>query len=383
MPHRVLVDGTPLRGVSGHRGIGRVIHDLLHGLEDTRDEWRRQLDVRVICELGVQSDVRADLGAAAEWLQPGTGRSLLARRRLFTERCAREQGARLVHLMEALGTPLGSRVDRVVTCHDLIPLRMPDQYLGRGVRRITRKSLDRRRYASARRVVAISELTKRDLVDLLAIDPARIDVVPNGIDVAHFQRPLDDLALLARFALDRPWVVYVGYCDRRKDPPALVRTIEEVQRTKDVDLVWAGRLDESDVAFMRKQLAEAGCEHLVDRMKRVGFVSDDELAALYRNAVAHLFLSRLEGFGLSVAEAMACGCPVIVARGSGADAVGGDAAIVVEPGDFRAAASAIVRLTDAAERERHRAAGVARAAQFDRKAMARGYVESWLRALTL
>ena len=106
--------------------------------------------------------------------------------------------------------------------------------------------------------------------------------------------------------------------------------------------------------------------------------SGDDLAILYRNALAHLFVSRLEGFGISVAEAMASGCPVIVAKRSGADEVGGDAVLKIDQGDHVAAARGIVRLaSDPAERARLTAAGLSRARVFDRASMARGYVHVW------
>jgi len=114
----------------------------------------------------------------------------------------------------------------------------------------------------------------------------------------------------------------------------------------------------------------------------LGFVADADLAALYRAAVALLFLSRLEGFGLPVAEAMAAGCPAIVSRASGSDEVAGDSGIVVDADDTPAAAKAISRLARSPE---HRAElgrrGRARVPTFDRREMARGYVKSYLAAL--
>lgn len=389
-PRTVVFDATPLRGSSGHRGIGQFIYDLLQGLAETRDEWRDQLRIRVVDDIDWRKGISScdDPGEAAERLYAVRGtatKSLVHRRRLFLDRGAKRLGADLLHLPEALGTPLTNEVRRVVTCHDLIPLRMPREYLGRGLRRLTRPSVDARRYTSAARVVAISERTRLDLQQLLAVPPALVDVVPNGIDLSHWgptQSEHDRARLAALGVGQRPYVVYVGYWDDRKDVPTMLRAVAEARKRTDVELVWAGRLTPRDLEKLGKYLRRHKVSSLFADVKLTGFVSGDDLAILYRNALAHLFLSRLEGFGLSVVEAMASGCPVILASDSGADEVGGDAAIAVRQGDARAAADALVRLgSDAAERRRRQEAGLARATKFGRVAMARGYLDVWRKVL--
>ncbi|MBI2391080.1 MAG: glycosyltransferase family 4 protein [Deltaproteobacteria bacterium] len=386
----VVFDATPLRGSSGHRGIGQFIFDLLQGLAETRDEWRDELRIRVVDDLDWRSGVSVcdDPGEAAERLFAARGtasKSLVHRRRLLLDRGAQRLGADLLHLPEALGTPLTRSVGRVVTCHDLIPLRMPREYLGRGLRRLTRSSVDTRRYTSAERLVAISERTRLDLQQLLGVSPSLVDVVPNGIDLSHWgPTPTDhDAARLAALGIgQKPYVVYVGYWDDRKDVPTMLRAVAEARKRTNLELVWAGRLTPRDLWKLGKYLERNEVSaHFAD-VKLTGFVSADDLAILYRNAMAHLFLSRLEGFGLSVVEAMASGCPVILANGSGADEVGGDAAIAVAQGDARAAADALVRLgADAEERRRRKEAGLARATKFGRVAMARGYLDVWRKVL--
>ncbi len=384
MAKRIIIDGTPLLGSSGHRGIGRVIYDLLHGLEETRDEWRGDLDIRVVTSLGVlRQSLMERLGEAAEQLNDARGRSgkdLVLRRRLFLDDVALSARADLLHLTEALGTPLRTRVPRVITVHDLIPLRLPEQYLRWGPQRWTRKPIEHRRYHAAKRLVAISELTRNDLVSLLGIPRDTIDVVPNGIDLRHWspQRGPADRERLSALGLRRPYVVYAGYWDRRKDVPTMLRAIAEARRTTDVEFVWAGKFTARDLKKLRAYLRSEGVLDELPTVRFVGYVSSEDLAVLYRNALAHLFVSRLEGFGISVAEAMASGCPVIVANGSGADEVGGDAVMKIDPGDHAAAARAIGRLAnDPTERVRLTAAGLSRARVFDRATMARGYVNVW------
>lgn len=374
----VFLDATPLRGSSGHRGIGRFIYDLLHGLADTREEWGKTLCIRVVHDLDWRGClVEDDPRAAAEMLFAARGSSsnaLVHRRRTVLDLSAAVLGADLLHLTETLGTPITRRVTRVVTCHDLIPLRMPQQYLDR-FQRVTQPSVDTRRYARANRIVAISKRTKRDLCEILGLPARTIDVVHNGIDLSQWQKSFDnDAARLAALGVhDRPYVIYAGYWDERKDVPTMMRAAARAN----VQLAWAGHFTDRDLAKLHKYLAAEGVLELLPNVKLLGFVSADDLAVLYRHAHAHLFLSRLEGFGLSVVEALAAGCPVIVARDSGADEIGGDAVLAVEQGDAAAAARAIVSLRDQAERARLQQIGRARASQFDRVTMARAYVDVW------
>lgn len=377
----VLLDATPLRGSSGHRGIGRFIYDLLHGLAATRDEWS-DLRVRVVQDIGWQTlELEDDPAVAAEVLFAARGTasaSLPHRRRLVLDRAADALGADLLHLTEPLGTPITHRVVRVVTCHDLIPLRMPQQYLD-PVERMLRPTVETRRYRLADRIVAISRNTRRDLCEILGFPGRRIDVVPNGIDVSQWQKSgaTDDARLRALSLGQVPYVVYVGYWDERKDIPAMLRAVAEANKKMPIELAWAGHFTERDQRKLRQYLAAEGVLELLPLVRFLGFVTADDLAVLYRHAHAHLFMSRLEGFGLSVAEGMAAGCPVIVARESGADEIGGDAVLAVNQGDSSAAACALLGLRDPAERARLRARGLVRAAQFDRETMARGYINVW------
>jgi len=381
----IVIDATPILGSSGHRGIGRMAYDLLHGLEAIRDEWRDDLDLRVVTDLSwTGGTVDREPGAAAEKVYATRGREgklLVHRRRLLLDSVVEREGAHLLHMVEALGVPLTRRVPRVVTCHDLIPLRLPDEYLGYGAKRIVQRPADTFRYRSAERVVAISRRTADDVRTLLHVDPAKIDVVPNGIDLAQWTStvPSTDAERLRALGLgDRPFVVYVGWRDRRKDLPTMVRAVTEAG----VDLLWVGQLNARDHRLIRWQMFKERVS--LDRVRFAGFVSTPDLAVLYRHALAHLFLSRLEGFGISVAEAMASGCPVILAQDSGTDEVGGDAVFAVPQGDAGAAAAAMRRLlSDPSERTRRHDIGIARAHEFSRDAMARGYLGAWRRALHL
>jgi alpha-1,3-rhamnosyl/mannosyltransferase len=384
LPH-ILVDASSLRGESGFRGIGRYIYDLLYGLAATEREWSPSMRISVLRDIAYdpRRAVSTDLIAAAEdgmrvprikdW-------PLTAKRWLLLGRITRAVGADVVHLTQARGVPFYKTIPRVVTCHDLIPLHYPREYLPTASLHASRYLRELHRFRTATRVVAISERSREDLA-LLHVRPERIDVVPNGIDLRQWSpepKPADAARLAALGLGDTPFVVYVGFCDPRKNVPVMLRALAEARRNARVVLAWAGELPRRTQRRMFAQAKAAGLEK--EAMRLLGFVSADDLALLYRHARALVFLSRREGFGLPVAEAMASGCPAIVARASGSDDVAGDAGVVLDADDVRGAAAAIARLSsNPEERARLAAAGLERVKKFGREEMARGYVRVWER----
>jgi glycosyltransferase involved in cell wall biosynthesis len=385
----VLFDATSMRMGSGLRGIGRFAFDLLQGLATTCDEWSPELEVVALTSLGVLPswETTRDLRAAAEAAMGarGTeGESYLARRWAWLRLALRAERADLLFMPEARGVPPMLGVPRVVTCHDIIPLVYPQHYLGDSWRRRQQRWLtDLRRYRGSRRVVAISERSKRDLVAILGVPPERVDVVPNGVDVRRFADACDaenDAARLAELGIgSRPYVVFIGNGDWRKNVDGMFAAVAHASRNLDLELVWAGALAPKLLTRVRARARHHGIE---GRLRLLGFVDDDVLPLLYRRALAHIFLSRLEGFGLTAVEAMASGCPVLVARGSATDEVAGAAGMVVEPDDAVAAGDMLVRLAmDPEERAMRVANGRTRAQVFGRERAARGYVQSFLRAL--
>jgi glycosyltransferase involved in cell wall biosynthesis len=147
------------------------------------------------------------------------------------------------------------------------------------------------------------------------------------------------------------------------------------QSGTDAILAWAGKLGEED---QRAALAMAERFGIADAVKLLGFVSDDALAVLYRAARAHILVSWCEGFGLTVVEAMAAGCPVVTTRGGSLGEVVGDAALTAPPDDHAAIAAAIVRIvSDGDLRAVLAGRGRERAAQFSRRVQAKAMAEAY------
>jgi glycosyltransferase involved in cell wall biosynthesis len=234
----------------------------------------------------------------------------------------------------------------VVTVHDLSFEHDPS-LMGRRDRFFFRTMVPRSARAAAR-VLAVSERTKRDLVEHYRVRPDRIVVTPNGVDpVFSAEGPRRD---------GRPYVLFVGSLQARKDPVAAIETLARLP--DDLGLVLVGP-DKGSGEEARRAASRLG---VAGRVEFTGHVDKGELASLYRGAACLLFPSRYEGFGLPVVEAMASGTPVVATASGAVPEVAGEAAILVEPGDPAELAAAVERAL--AERERLADAGLERARSF-------------------
>jgi glycosyltransferase involved in cell wall biosynthesis len=253
--------------------------------------------------------------------------------------------------------PVASR-RTVLVLHDAAALRHPAWYSPAYAawQRALLPLLARR----AARVVTVSTFSRDELGELLGLAPERVDIVPGGVDPRF--RPGADAAAARRVLglVERPYVLCVASHTARKNLAALAEAAHALA-ADGVDVVVAGG--------HRPQFAR---EDGLGAVRLLGHVDDALLPGLYAGATAFVLPSLYEGFGLPVLEAMAAGVPV-VAAGTGAlpETCGGAARLVAPDGEAVAAALAAL-LRDGAERERLRAAGLARAAAFTWERTARG-----------
>jgi glycosyltransferase involved in cell wall biosynthesis len=259
----------------------------------------------------------------------------------------------------------------VVTIHDLGYHAFPEAHTAR--RRLELQLTTRWSLRAARRVIAISQATRDDLVRHYNADPARIAVVHHGL-AAGF-RPVEDgaqvAAAAARHGLRGPYFLYVGTLQPRKNLARLIEAYAAATAGMAEPrplLAIAGRRGWLSAAIERRA-AELG---VAERVRFLGYLPEADLPALLSGALAFLFPSLYEGFGMPVLEAMACGAPVLTSSSSSLPEVAGDAALLVDPRDTGAIAAAIGRLaTDAGLRAALRERGLARAAQFSWERCAR------------
>jgi glycosyltransferase involved in cell wall biosynthesis len=206
--------------------------------------------------------------------------------------------------------PVRSSVPVVVTVHDLAVLRHPGTF-NPWTRRYSRFAVPRVARA-ARRVIAVSEFTRAEIVELLGVPAERIRVIPNAVG-----EPFGPDGP----AVEGDYVLAVGTLEPRKNLAAAQQAAERLG----VELKVVGARGWGSV--------------LVDGW--LGRVSDEELAALYRGARCLVYPSLYEGFGIPVLEAMACGTPVVTSAGGATEEVAGGAAVLVDPRDPSAIAAGI------------------------------------------
>ena len=307
-------------------GTARVVDGLLGALAGRSD-----LDV---VPLGFGGGGR--LAAAvrdAVWYPVGVAR---AARKLDLLHCTTFRG------------PVRAGVPVVVTVHDLALLRYPETF--RPWHRTTGRLALRSAVRAADAIVAVSEFTRDELVELLGVSEERIRVVHNGVEPVF--SPAGQRA-------EGDYVLAVGTLEPRKN---LVRVVE------------AARL-----AGVELRVVGAAGWGGVDVPGWVGRVSDDALARLYRGARCMIYASLYEGFGLPVLEAMASGAPVVTSRGGATEEIAGGAAALVDPHDVESIAAGIGEATK--RRDELVPRGLERAAEFTWSAAADA-VETLWRELT-
>lgn len=216
---------------------------------------------------------------------------------------------------------------------------------------------------SATALITHTEIGREDCI-MMGGKPENIHVVPHGVD--RYLRPAPEekkQALRNKLGLQRPYILFLGGITPLKNIGNLLRGFGILAATHDVDLVLAGFKRWS---FERElqPIEELG---LKERVKYVGYVPDEDLAALYSAAECLALPSWYEGFGIPIVEAMACGCPVVTSSGRhAAPEVAGGAAVLVNPADPAAIAAGLARvLDDPVLRRDLIAKGLVRGPQFD------------------
>jgi glycosyltransferase involved in cell wall biosynthesis len=203
-------------------------------------------------------------------------------------------------------------------------------------------------------------------VRLLGVDPARIRVVHEAAAPCFSPRPRDGLPGLAvRLGFDadpdRPYVLFVGTLEPRKNLPMLLEAFALLRRRLDAQLVMVGARGWLDEPIFAAH-ARAG---VGDAARFVGTLGEEDLAVLYSHAGVLVLPSLYEGFGLPVLEAMACGVPVVCSNAGPLPEIAGDAAVLLAPEDARVWADTMFSvLTNTSLAETLRARGFARAQAF-------------------
>lgn len=255
-------------------------------------------------------------------------------------RTAAKAGAELYHGLSNEIPVLTNGLATVVTIHDVIWRRFPADY-----QRIDRMLYDRKYSSSARRanrVIAISECTKRDIINDFGVDPSKIDVIYQGYDPIFHPAEKEDVERVRhKYGLPEKYMICVGTVQGRKNQLLAVRALRRTPGS--LKLVIVGRR----TSYARQKIDRYLSDHgMADRVIWLEYVPFTDLPALYTGAEVSLYTSRYEGFGLPVIESIACDTPVISCTGSCLEEAGGKGAVYVQPDDADACAEAVQSIID-------------------------------------
>ncbi len=259
--------------------------------------------------------------------------------------------------------PLTYRGASVATVHDLGYHHFPAAHPR--FQRLYLQWSTRHNAHRARLTLADSAATRADLIRFYAIPPAVVRVVYPGVD-STLARPAEPLiaAALARYQLPRPYLLYLGTLQPRKNLTRLVQAFARSAAEHSHHLVLAGR-----TGWLAQEMLDAIHtlpETVRQRIHLPGFVAEEDKAAIVSGATALVYPSLYEGFGFPVVEAQRCGVPVLCADASSLPEVAGRAALLVNPFDVAALAAGITQLaTDASLRQHLSDLGYINAARFD------------------
>ena len=255
--------------------------------------------------------------------------------------------------------PATSRAYRVVTVHDLSVFRHPETHTPRTVE--VQTTLLRQSVAKADHLIAVSEFTKQELIDVLDADPDSITVVPNGVNIEAFQGELDEDAfqeIRNKLGLNDQYFMYLGSIEPRKN---VIRLVETYALLRDRLAECPKLLIAGNPAWGSAPALDAIEQNTKNGdIIQAGYLDRADVIALLRNAAACVYPSLYEGFGLPVLEAMAAETPVIASDTPAIAEVADGAALLVPPEDTGALADAMHdiikrRSTDRITRGLHRA----------------------------
>ncbi|MTJ18428.1 MULTISPECIES: glycosyltransferase family 1 protein [unclassified Dolichospermum] len=246
--------------------------------------------------------------------------------------------------------PLYTNCRFIVTAFDMIPLRFPNRL---SPLTTYHKYYTPEVFKQAEHIICISESTANDIIQFYQIPSHKITPILLAGDSSHFQF----LNLPTR-----NYFLYVGRQDPYKNLQRLITAFSALPHRNDYELWLAGPYDQRYSPLLEIQTQELGISHLV---KFLNYVSYDELPIIINQAIALVFPSLWEGFGLPVLEAMACGTPVITSNVSSLPEVAGDAAILINPYNIEEITAAMkIIINDSETRKQLSEKGLKRANQF-------------------
>ena len=343
MPLHLTIGYDAKRAVSNGTGLGNYCRTLLNdlGTIDTTDSFRLYVP-----DLG-RDDLRSqlDMPRNMSFVTPANKlvkplRSLWRIKGIVND--LKRDGVDIHHGLTG-ELPLGlseAGIKSVVTIHDLIFMRCPEYYNPVDV--AIYKWKFRNTCKQADRIIAISECTRRDIMELGEIDDSRIDVVYQSCGTRFCQQvgEAQKAEVRSRYSLPQRYILFVGTIEERKN--ALLAAQALPYLSDEIHLVLVGR----QTAYAKTITSFARQNGLANRIHMLSGVPTSDLYAIYQQAECFVYPSRYEGFGIPVIEAIQSRLPVIACTGSCLEEAGGPDNVYVDPDEPQEMAMAIKSITD-------------------------------------
>ncbi len=349
--------------------------NLLHGLEQIEAAWRGEFHFDILLDApDLQSLVPRSDGFQTHLIPAKNSRLWTL---IEMPKWAWRTRPDLIHIQYLAPGPLPCPY--VTAIHDVVWRVLPRTFPARD--RAIMNALMPISARLARRVLTISESSKRGIERTLRVPADEIDITPCAVDASFFEAvsPAQIEALRRKYDLSAaPYLLSVGVLQPRKNVPRLIQAFESLQRKNPgfpYQLVITGKPGWGADAQLAKKHP---------KIRFTGYVLDEELPILYAGASVFAYPSLYEGFGLPVIEAMAARCPVLCSNRSSLPEVAGEAALQVDPYRVESIADGLeTLLDDASLRADLSARGLIRAAHFTTQNQAMATLESYRRALNL
>lgn len=263
------------------------------------------------------------------------------------------------------------RLPSVLTVHHVAPVEpgvsLWDRfYFGR----VTNRSI-----SQATLITSISENTRRDLIRDYGVEPQRVRTIYYG-GAAPLFHPRRGAESLSSLGIRAPYFLFVSAVNARKNLHVLARGFARLKAVAKgpLQIVFVGRQDPAYYPSLMAELERLGAAEDCLFLPRV---ESEDLRALYQQAEALVYPSTMEGFGLPLIEAMACGTPVVAARASCLPEIGGDACLYFDPSDDEELCATMLRLREPGLRDELRRLGLERASQFSWEKHARQTLQAY------
>jgi len=261
--------------------------------------------------------------------------------------------------------PPTRKAKKVTTVHDLAVYKYPETFSPRGghdiVRNQKRKLFFTKRVCD--KIIAVSETTKRDLMEILKISEGKIKVIYEAADPSFSPREKGEIGKIRdKYGIQGDYLLCVGTREPRKNLDRVIMAFAEISRANEnLSLVIVGKYGWGE--DLNSKLKNSLRDKQKSKIKLLGYVEKEALACLFSGAKAFVYPSLYEGFGLPILEAMACGCPVITSNLGSMKEISGEAALLVEPENIDSLAGAISQVLRSSDELRLK--GFKRAGEFN------------------